>query len=127
MDNLDCEIIIESEGVKYELVYNTQFLLLNEKDKIHLTLPKSVKNWKVTFEFTDDDSVAKLNLNWEIKDGIISFKLNKWYSSTWIENKTPAHFSTKDKASEYQFKIRTQANTDHPYRMFYLTVWKKIQ
>lgn len=120
-------INIKSVLGELELIAEHSILLLDNDDIIEVALPVKAGSWIVKCMFTDDDNFKEQSVTTEIEnDRNIILKLNKWYSSTWVENSTPYKFTSKGKTFEIYVKIRTTAIPGQNSRSVIINIWLKI-
>jgi len=121
-------IFIESNSIKYKLVFNETLLLITKSDTIRFTIPETGA-WEFNINFIEDDekSVVKLESDNELKK--IKITCNNFYSANyWIENSAPSILTFSDKTN-YNIKIGSSAkkDADRNLRTVTISIWQQQQ
>jgi hypothetical protein len=124
---MDSNFVITSEhaGGKYKLLFNESFLLLQKNDKVSIKLPAEANSWEITLNFENRNDIPPLEVETDIVGGVINYKLNKWYHTSWIENIKPAELVSTDGKVELLVKIRSEANQTSDFHAVTISIWKK--
>jgi hypothetical protein len=118
---------ITSDGKELELVAEHSLLLLDKNDEINIKLPDKGSFWNVKILFTEDNTKLPGHYHIQGQKGTdtIIMTLNKWYATTWIENKMPISFGNEAKTFELFFKFRTTCSEQNSSRYFIINIWRK--
>ncbi len=125
----DAEIITESDGNnKLKLIFNESILLTKREEIISVKI-KTPKVWTLRFHFTNNTSEEANSSRFESapEENTANVYLNKWMTTTWVENTAAWPFTSKDKKVTLLVKIRSSADLKYDtIRSLTLSIWKKI-
>lgn len=119
------EVITINGGEKYELIFSEIIMPLGKNDNIIITL-KRAENWKFEFIFTDDFTKPQYDIDQKIIGGIVTIKLNKWLSSSWVELTEPIFFHNSSLTTKIKIQFRTTLGETNKQRVFFINAWKTI-
>lgn len=124
----DGSLMIRNNGVWYNLVYSSNFLLFNESDLIVITFEVLNKDGEMTphtfsFEFTNLKNLEK-GLRLVSGDTMQKIYLLNWNDDPWNENTPHKKIISHDNETEFYLKIRSYNTNDIPVRNVVISIYQ---
>ena len=109
-----------------KLLFSNAIELLDKNDTVTISLPEA-NNWVVKLNFIDDDDKVSMGAEIKYGQGLVDITFNKWYSDTWVYNKSPFTVLSKDNKLKIHIQVRTAANKINQRRLVIASIWKSLE
>jgi hypothetical protein len=113
-------------GIDRLLVYHAVIMTVEKEDSLQVSIDNEYLKYVLEFTFSNEGEKYSTTYWEKAEANYLKYQLNKWDSTTWVENIKPVILKVNGSNEKFWLKFRNQSNENKEFRHFELSVWKEV-